>query len=238
MLESVKVQALRLNYEWRALLALDPKFSLLFAPYLLRDRRKKANAGKDPEEGSLKRSTELLIDGFQGSANSFVTYQFKRNQTSPIRLAHHFHSPAMIIKAAKYKVPILLTVREPKGASISFSRRWPYVSVKQILKHYVNFYSKLEPYANCFVVSTFANSTARLDHVIETVNKKFDTSFDLIDVEQANEEHRKKRASSNRDLIDQQKKIKQAEFDALQGTEIYQKAMEIYQVYEKLGELN
>ena len=126
-------------------------------------------------------STEFVLDGFQGSGNSFATVTFKNTQSKPVRLAHHLHSPAQIIKAVKEQLPVLVTIREPVGGVVSLTSRWPYVTLEQGLKGYIKFYQKILPYREKFVVSVFEDTIHSFDQVVASVNERFGTAFDLLD---------------------------------------------------------
>lgn len=140
----------------------------------------------DVRECAIHEETEFVIDGFQGSGNSFATVAFKRSQSEPVMLAHHLHSPAQIIKAVQRKIPVLITLREPRGAAISLTSRWPYVSLSQAVRAYVHFYEKIEPYAASCVISSFGLTTQRLDVVIQAVNNRFQTNFDIFSYTEEN----------------------------------------------------
>lgn len=135
--------------------------------------------------------TEFVLDGFQGSGNSYATVAFKSVQTRPVRIAHHLHSPAQIIKAVHMEIPTLVTVRHPRGAVASLASRWPYVTLHQALRSYIGFYETLLPYLDDVVVSPFDQTTNHLDEVIEEVNRRFGCNFVPYDVEDS--ENRKVR---------------------------------------------
>lgn len=139
----------------------------------------------DVRECRVDRTTEFVLDGFQGSGNSFATVAFKHSQQRPVRLAHHLHAPAQIIKAVEYGLPTLITLRDPTGAVISLTSRWPYITVAQALRSYVRFYEKIEPYADGCILSPFEYTTRKLDVVIAAVNRRYDCSFDLFDGSEA-----------------------------------------------------
>ena len=167
---------LQVKFEVRSLLAREPALAPLHWPVIWWTMHK--NKGIiDVRECTVHPDTEFVIDGFQGSGNSFATVAFKRSQDRTVLLAHHLHSPAQIIKAVRNDIPTLITIREPRGAAVSLASRWPYVSLSQAVRGYVSFYEKIEPFADSFVVSPFASTTKQLDSVIREVNRRFGTSF-------------------------------------------------------------
>ncbi|MEL6496477.1 MAG: hypothetical protein AAFQ41_15340 [Cyanobacteria bacterium J06623_7] len=229
---SLKSDLKRYIFSFRSLVSREPGLKFLYLPYVLWDRRKFKTLGQNPDERVIAKDTQLVIDGFQGSANSFAAYVFQKSQSQPTRIAHHLHSPAQIIEAARQNIPILLVIRQPEKAILSLTSRWQYISVNQGLKGYVSFYSKLEPYiANC-VVSTFEQTTKNYDHVIHKVNQKFATQFDVVDMEQANQwkppQGERKSSKAN----------KQQEFEYAENIQLLEQAQSIYQVFARAAEQN
>ncbi len=131
-------------------------------------------------ECAVQTDTELVIDGFQGSGNSFATEAFKSCQERPVQLAHHLHAPVQIIKAVKQGTPVLVTLRNPADAVVSLVSRWPYVSLSQGLRAYIRFYTTLTPYLDQMVVSPFDQTTGPIDQVFEAVNERFGTCFTIF----------------------------------------------------------
>lgn len=146
-----------------------------------------------PSECRVGSDTEFVLDGFQGSGNSYATVAFKSVQSSPVRIAHHLHSPAEIIKAVQMDIPTVVTVRHPRGAVVSLVSRWPYVTLHQALRSYIGFYETLLPYLDEVVVSPFDQTINHLDDVIEEVNRRYGCNFVPYDVD----------ASQNRKVRDE-----------------------------------
>lgn len=135
----------------------------------------------DIAECRVSDGTEFVLDGFQGSGNSFATVTFKNTQSRKVKLAHHLHSPAQIIKAVEMDLPVLVTIRDPRGGVVSLTSRWPYVTLEQALKGYIRFYGKIVPYRDRFVLSTFDRTIKQFDEVIREVNDRFGCSYDILD---------------------------------------------------------
>ena len=214
-------------FNFRSLVAREPMLKFLYLPYIIWDRRKFKSLGQNPQERIVENDTELVIDGFQGSANSFAANVFQKSQSRYVRIAHHLHSPTQIIEAARKNIPILLVIREPEKAILSLTSRWSYISVSQGLRGYISFYSKLEPYISHCVVSTFERTTKHYDRTIAKVNRKFGTQFDIVDMEQANQW---KPPQGERK---QRKQNKQQEFESAVNIELLAKAKAKYQIFEQ-----
>lgn len=169
----------RLNFELRSRVAATGWLRPVFGLYLVWDQLKLKLQGRSDsiQEHLIGPATELVIDGFQGSANSFASDAFAARQQRPVQVAHHLHAPAQIIRAVRRGIPTIVTIREPSGAVLSLTSRWPHISVDQALRSYIRFYRAVQPYADGFVVSPFDDTTRRLDAVIQAVNHRFGTDF-------------------------------------------------------------
>jgi hypothetical protein len=181
----------------------------------------------------VSRDTEFVLDGFQGSANSFATDAFQACQDRRVKMAHHMHAPAQIIKAVHYEIPTLVTIREPVGAVLSLTSRWPYVSVRQGLRSYVGFYEKIGPYRQGYVLSTFEETTQHFDRVIRRVNDRFGTDFDVCNdpLEQVAAEH----GPDNTTEAEQRESRKAEKAEALNSpecTELLREARDLYRRME------
>jgi hypothetical protein len=230
----------QVSFSIHSCVAREPALWLFYQPYFWWGQLKKRAKGIPVDECIVSKHTELVIDGFQGSANSFATVAFKEFQQSPVKLAHHLHSPAQIIRAVDLQIPVLLTIREPIGTVISLTSRWSHISVSQGLRSYTAFYNKLKPYAEGCMISNFAQTTQQLDQVIHRLNQQFQTSFDLIDMEIANRDLRQKvsddrKRAEIRPLV---KEKKRQEILSPENTSLLKQAMSVYQELEPYSDLN
>jgi hypothetical protein len=130
--------------------------------------------------------TELVIDGYQRSANTFAVYAFQSAQQQRVRLAHHLHAPAQLIEAARRQIPALVLIRDPEETILSHVMYEPNASFGSALVSYERFYSRLLPYREAFVVGDFHDITTDLGSVIRRVNERFGTSFQEFDTTDEN----------------------------------------------------
>jgi hypothetical protein len=229
----------QINFSVHSIVAREPYLKIVHSPYIYWNQYKKKQLGMQAHESIVNEQTELVIDGFQGSANSFATVAFKQSQTRPVFLSHHLHSPNQIIQAVKNDIPVLLTVREPEGAVLSLTSRWYYISVESALKSYIGFYSKLKPYVDGCVISNFVQTTQHLDRTIEAINIRFNTNFDLINLEIAKTKSRQA-ISDQPDIYhlkQQLKHRKKTEFNLAKNQALVETAYNLYQEYEQIAQL-
>ncbi|HLI38808.1 MAG TPA: hypothetical protein VKV80_15930 [Streptosporangiaceae bacterium] len=131
--------------------------------------------GPSPEVISPR--TELVIDGYFRSANTFAVYAFQLSQDRPVRLAHHLHAPAQMIAAARRGIPALLLIREPHDATLSELIYEPDVALPDALAEYCRYYERLLPWLSSFVVGEFEQVTHDFGAVIHRLNARFGTGF-------------------------------------------------------------
>ncbi|HBL14166.1 MAG TPA: hypothetical protein DD379_22805 [Cyanobacteria bacterium UBA11162] len=228
----------RALFSYRSIVSQEPACWFLYQPYIWHGQRKLKAAGVSPQERIVSSATQLVIDGFPGSANSFAALAFKRSQKQYINLAHHLHSPSQILQAIEREIPVLLTIREPVGAILSIASRRPYITATQGLHTYIGFYSKLKPYSSHYVISTFEQSTQHLDRMIARVNSVFNTNFDWVDIATANADRQTKKAQRDSEKLAIRESIreeKRQEFTLEKNAQLLIQAKALYQAYEELA---
>jgi len=135
-------------------------------------------------------NTDLCIDGFPRSANSFAVGAFEHAQESDVSIAHHTHVPAQLLRATDLGIPTVALIRNPVDVVISGrglelqiatveDRPEPpmYVSFARRLRAWIDFYRRIEPYTDRLVVAPFETVIRDMGVVVDAVNRKFGTSF-------------------------------------------------------------
>jgi len=138
--------------------------------YLPASRRRHGSAVVGPD-------TQLVIEGFPRTANTFTVFAFQMAQPTPVRLAHHLHAPAQIAAAARMGIPALVLVRPPEDAVLSLHSWSAHVGLEQALAAYSRFYERIRPYRGWCTRGEFAEVTTDLGAVTDTVNARYGTSF-------------------------------------------------------------
>ena len=131
--------------------------------------------------------TQLVIEGFPRSANTFARVAFNRAQSERVRIAHGLHVPAQVIRAATWRIPTLVLIRKPKDAVLSFAIRDP-ISVDQALRYYLSFYETVEEYRDAYVLGLFEEVTEDFGEVIRRINDRFGTVFSPFSHDERNVE--------------------------------------------------
>lgn len=125
-------------------------------------------------------NTDIVIEGFGGSANTFARVAFEFAQTKEYVVASHLHTPSQVIKAVKLGIPTIVLIRDPLDVVKSLRSRLYIPSVCQTLKHYTRYYSTIYPLRNSYVIATYHDVTTDYGEVIHRTNIHFGTDFGLF----------------------------------------------------------
>ncbi len=129
----------------------------------------------------------IVIEGFPRSGNTFSTTAFRLSQDDPdIRIANHFHTVAQFRLAARWGVPALLVIREPRATVLSNAVFHGDLSVPFLIRHYIRFHRSLSGLRGSFVVGDFRDLTTDFGAVINRVNQRFHTAFVCFEHNEAN----------------------------------------------------
>ena len=138
------------------------------------------------DDWSVRRDTELVIEGFGRSGSTFAVDAFEFAQLRPVRLAHHTHAAAQVITAVKWGIPTILIVRHPEQVVPSHMARRD-IGARGPLVAWIRFHERVLPYRNGLVVAPFEEMTTDLEAVIQRVNGRFGTSFGAFEHSLENE---------------------------------------------------
>lgn len=162
----------KLRYEMRCIASLHP---------LLYDRLARLKEGDADGPTRVTRHTDLVIEAFPRSGNTFAYFAFQSSQPSFVRVAHHLHAPAQLMQAARWRIPALLIVRDPLDAVCSFVQREPVLSLRQALRSWIQFHRSLVGRRQHFVVVTFDQAMSDFGSVVERLNRRFSTTFGVFE---------------------------------------------------------
>lgn len=197
----------------------------------------------------INRSTEIVIEGFPRSANSFASQAFEQAQDRPVELAHHVHNAANAMPAMQRGLPVIILLRAPDEAVLSYHAIWPWITPRQLFREYVRFYSKLSPVKDRCVVATFEQVTGDFGAVIRRVNARYGTNFQEFDHTAGNvngallqaADHGRRDAGSdalagpNPERLRQKQQLREL-IEAPELAELRQAAWQWYQAYLKLAD--
>lgn len=131
--------------------------------------------------------TEIVIDGYPCSANTFAEKAFRMAQVRAVQIGHHTHDPSQVIAAATANIPTIVLIRNPGEVVLSFAARFHDISNKPerevakliyyLLSEYIVFYRRIIKYKKSYVVAEFKKLTSSYDSIIKQVNHKYGVSF-------------------------------------------------------------
>jgi hypothetical protein len=131
-------------------------------------------------------STEIVIEGYPRSGNTFAVAALQFAQPRPIHIARHTHSPAQVIQAVRRGLPTLVLVRAPRDAAISLLIRESGGSLECALQRYLEYYTRIHRHRDGFVVGAFDEVVGNFGAVIDRLNRAFGLGLTPFDHTLAN----------------------------------------------------
>jgi hypothetical protein len=141
------------------------------------------------EDLLVDEETDICIEGFPRSANSFAVAAFRHAQDEPVGIAHHNHVPAPVLTAVRRGIPTIVLIRDPVEAVMLFrglllqiaaangEENAFHISYALRLKAWISFYETIKPVADRIVIDPFEEVIDDFGGVIDRVNKRFGTAF-------------------------------------------------------------
>lgn len=126
----------------------------------------------------VRRDTDLVLEGFLRSGNTFSVAAFEVANGSGARLAHHLHGAPHLLRAARLGRPAVLLIRSPTDAVTSYLIRRPTLTARDGVLEYLDFYRTAWRARDSVVVATFEQVTGDFGAVIDRVNARFGTTFE------------------------------------------------------------
>lgn len=93
----------------------------------------------------VNNNTDLTIEGFPRSANSFLEAAINEVSAKPLLISHHVHARANIYRSIKLRVPCVVLYRNPVDAIVSFMEEsnGRHSNPLVLLNEYNTFYDKM-----------------------------------------------------------------------------------------------
>lgn len=126
-------------------------------------------------------STDMCIEGYQSSSNSFV-YNVFRLLSPELSIGHHTHSVANLKRAVRYNIPTLILYRDPAAAIPSLVARFK-PSLEEGVLRYVRFYRYVLDHTDAFILANFEETTQNIVATIQRVEEKSPLAFGAYDAE-------------------------------------------------------
>lgn len=135
----------------------------------------------------IEPSTNIVIDGYPRSANSYAKFAFEIAQGTSEGIAGHTHSAWLLGEAARRGLPAMVLVREPGAVAASMVQMVPGLEVGTVLDGYLRFYNSVKQVRHRLVVASFEEVIEDFGAVIRRVNNAFDVDFRPYERSEENE---------------------------------------------------
>jgi hypothetical protein len=131
--------------------------------------------GGEPRGFFSRSNTEICIEGYPRSANSFAVRMFR--QANDLHVAHHTHAIANIRAALRQNVPVICLIRSPLAAICSNLIYSGSSNVAQEIADYRRFYEFAEKESRAVLFAKFETVTNDFELLILAANKRFGACY-------------------------------------------------------------
>jgi hypothetical protein len=132
------------------------------------------------EDLRITPATELVIEGFPRSGNSFATTAFGLAVGPDVRRSSNSHLAGQVRIAVSKRLPTLVLIRRCGDAAASLCVAAPYLRPVDAVREWLRFYRAVRPLQDGFALATFDEVTTDFGAVVARVNQRFGTSFPLF----------------------------------------------------------
>ena len=133
-------------------------------------------------------STDLVIEGFPRSGNTFTTFAIEDASSHELTIASHVHQPSQIKLALARRLPTVLVVRDPVSALASYLVYDHRFSASEVIGEYCSYHRELVPYAERLLVCEFDEVTSHISSVIRRINLRYSLRIPPFDEDPSNVE--------------------------------------------------
>lgn len=130
--------------------------------------------------------TEITIDGFPRSANSYAWFAFQ--VSNPSRgLSGHTHSSRALVRSVEAGIPAVLLLRDPGDCLPSYLQHQEGAAFASVARAFSRFHERLLPIADRLIVAPFPMVVEDFGCVIDRVNRTFGADFSRYERTTSNE---------------------------------------------------
>ena len=135
---------------------------------------------RHPEWFLVGADTDLVIEGYQSCGNTFCRDAMEYANPE-IRIASHVHSWTHVARGLQLGKPVMVLLRPPLDAVASHAVRMRLDDLDRELRRYHRFYRRVSTMAESVVVAPFDMTATRFGDVVERVNARFSTRFNVFE---------------------------------------------------------
>ncbi|MCB4457238.1 hypothetical protein [Leisingera sp. McT4-56] len=130
--------------------------------------------------------TEVVIEGFPRSANTFSVVAFRAAGNRSVKLAHHLHAEAQIVAGVRRGLPTMVLIRAPESAVRSYCVFYEGADENKALRLWISFYRRMLPLQNHIYIADFRRVVSDFGAVTSEFNAAFKTDFACFDHSEEN----------------------------------------------------
>lgn len=123
--------------------------------------------------------TQLCIEGFPRSANSFAFNVVSKANPEISHIARHIHTLGQVNISTKKRIPTLVVIRDPQSTISYLIRGYSPGDASCLMRAYIVYYKGILSWCSNVVVSDFDKTTFHLDYVLEKLNEKYGMKLQL-----------------------------------------------------------
>ena len=131
---------------------------------------------KKLRKGMVYPDTDICIDGYPKQANTFLVKSFLMWNPDK-KVASHVHVPMQIHKALQYKIPCVVTIRDPYLSIASTLANDSGLIYEVAIWGYVHFYKSIYKIKNEVVIAGFDEAIESPGKIIKSLNERYGTDF-------------------------------------------------------------
>ena len=124
----------------------------------------------------VNKKTDITIEGYPRSGNTFAVVAFLLSQDKHIRVAHHLHIPAQITYSVKKNIPCMVVIREPYD-TIRSLHEISGEKIAALIKEYIFYHKIILAHQDDLFIVDFSILTKDYGAVIDQFNKRFNARY-------------------------------------------------------------
>ncbi len=127
----------------------------------------------------VNKDTDITIEGYPRSANTYAYCAFLVGQEKEVKVAHHLHVIAQIEKSIKFGIPTLVLVRNPLEAILSNLVAYKGSNINILINYYIQYHREIYRNRKKLVIGHFDQVIQDFGSTIKEVNSKYSTNFKI-----------------------------------------------------------
>ncbi len=129
----------------------------------------------------VTKETDLVIEGFPRSGNSYVEAAFVCSQNSNLKFAHHTHAAANVLRAVQLNIPSYVLIRAPMDCCISLAIQSAHThDLSLSISEYIRYYRAIRKVADKLCLVPFEVATKDFNASVAHLNTVYKTQFDML----------------------------------------------------------